>query len=177
MFYFSVGRRQTRVWMYIVVMLFCNMYLCLLGIKYQSTNNQSTIMDPTELWPLILLEGKRILPIISPNFRHSAKTYSYSIILPRLQRLWPMTSWRISKMDVPEVISIVLHRSCSKHPIQWWCFQMSTQGQRPSRRTGGGFIKSGVRIKALQLVSADYPLLPVASSFATKMRDVFIIDT
>ena len=100
--------------------------------------------------------------------------------LPQLQRLWPMTYWRISKMDEPEVISIVLHRSCSKHPIQWWCFQMSTQGQRPSRRTSGGFIKSGVRfcmIKALQLLNADYTLLPIASSFATKIGDVFIIDT
>ena len=32
-------------------------------------------------------------------------------------------------------------------------------------------------IKSLNLLNADYPLLPIASSFATKMEDVFIIDT
>ena len=59
------------------------------------------------------------------------------------------------------------------------CFVTSLL-QRPSRRTGGGFMKSGVRfcmIKALHLLNADYPLLPTASSFATKMGDVFVIDT
>ena len=39
MFYFSGGRRQTRVLMFIVVMLFCNMYFSLLGINI----NQSMI--------------------------------------------------------------------------------------------------------------------------------------
>ena len=64
-------------------------------------------------------------------------------------------NWRIWKMVELEMISIVLNRSCSKHPTQWWCFQTSIQGQRPSRKTDGEFIKSGMLIYMLQLLNVD----------------------